>query len=110
MPLTSCARSVVGRPTSCRGRDGLDPLDQFRLPSGRDQARLTDAREERHTAPITFASKRDAEDRLATVRAGVVRGTWRAPELGAVTLADYTASLFAVRASPRPEATPWGDS
>lgn len=100
----------MGRPTSCRGRGGLYPLDQFRLPSGRYQARFTDDREERHTAPITFASKRDAEDRLATVRAGVVRGTWRAPELGAVTLAGYTASLFAVRASPRPEATPWGDS
>jgi hypothetical protein len=40
-----------------------------RLPSGRWQARFTDAREQRHTAPVTFASKREAEDYLATVRA-----------------------------------------
>lgn len=39
-----------------------------RLPSGRYQARFTDAREERHTAPETFASKREAEDYLAIVR------------------------------------------
>ena len=50
-----------------------------RLPSGRYQARFTDAREGRHTAPMTFASKREAEDYLATVRADMVRGTWRAP-------------------------------
>jgi integrase len=74
-----------------------------RLPSGRYQARFTDAREERHTAPVTFASKREAEDYLATVRADMVRGAWRAPELGAITLADYMASLLAVRVDLAPK-------
>jgi hypothetical protein len=74
-----------------------------RLPSGRFQARFTDPREERHTAPVTFASKREAEDWLATVRADMVRGAWRAPELGAVTLADYTASLLSVRVDLAPK-------
>ncbi|HEX5088939.1 MAG TPA: site-specific integrase [Nocardioides sp.] len=74
-----------------------------RLPSGRWQARFTDSREERHTAPVTFVSKREAEDYLATVRADMVRGAWRAPELGAVTLADYSASLLAVRVDLAPK-------
>jgi hypothetical protein len=74
-----------------------------RLPSGRYQARFTDAREERHTAPMTFASKREAEDWLATIRADMVRGVWRAPGLGAVSLADYTASLLAVRVDLAPK-------
>ena len=37
-----------------------------RLPSGRYQARFTDARGYRHTAPDTFATRRDAEDYLAS--------------------------------------------
>ena len=40
-----------------------------RLPSGRYQARLTDAREERHTAPITFASS--ARPRTGWPRSGL---------------------------------------
>ncbi|MFC7495569.1 MULTISPECIES: hypothetical protein [unclassified Nocardioides] len=56
----------------------------------------------RHTAPQTFATKREAEDWLATVRADVVRGTWRAPSLGAVTLADYAAEHLAMRVDLAP--------
>ncbi|WP_395690353.1 tyrosine-type recombinase/integrase [Nocardioides sp.] len=73
-----------------------------RLPSGRYQARYTDRQLNRHTAPQTFATKTQAEDWLATVRADVVRGTWRAPELGAVTLADYARDHLSTRADLAP--------
>lgn len=73
-----------------------------RLPSGRFQARYTDRQMNRHTAPQTFATKTQAEDWLATVRADVVRGTWRAPSLGAVTLAEYAADHLATRVDLAP--------
>jgi integrase len=57
----------------------------------------------RHTAPQTFATKKQAEDWLATTRADLVRGTWRAPELGSVTLADYTAEHLATRLDLAPK-------
>ncbi len=74
-----------------------------RLPSGRYQARYSDDRMNRHTAPHTFETKTAAEEWLATIRADVVRGTWRAPELGKVTVADYAADHLATRLdlSPR---------
>jgi len=62
-----------------------------RLPSGRYQARYSDERMNRHTAPHTFETKTAAEEWLATIRADVVSGTWRAPELGKVTVADFAA-------------------
>ena len=74
-----------------------------RLPSGRYQARFTDAGLQRRTAPTTFATKREAEDYLATVRADMVRGHWRAPELGAITVAAYAESLLAVRVDLAPK-------
>lgn len=73
-----------------------------RLPSGRYQARYTDRQMNRHTAPQTFVTKTQAEDWLATVRADVVRGTWRAPALGAVTLAEYAADHLATRVDLAP--------
>ncbi|WP_151083874.1 tyrosine-type recombinase/integrase [Nocardioides cynanchi] len=73
-----------------------------RLPSGRYQARYTDRQMNRHTAPQTFATKTHAEEWLATVRADVVRGTWRAPSLGAVTLAEYAADHLATRVDLAP--------
>lgn len=60
-----------------------------KLPSGRYQARYSDVQMNRHTAPTTFATKREAEDWLATTRADMVRGTWRAPELATVHLGDF---------------------
>lgn len=50
-----------------------------KLPSGRYQARYVDRMMNRHTAPRTFTTKREAEDWLATTRADIVRGTWLAP-------------------------------
>lgn len=68
-----------------------------KLPSGRYQARYTDIRMNRHTAPITFATKKQGEDWLATTRADIVRGTWRAPELSTITLANYARDYLASR-------------
>lgn len=50
-----------------------------------------------HAAPHTFATRKDANDWLATVRADMVRGTWRDPGEGAISLADYVASHLATR-------------
>lgn len=74
-----------------------------RLPSGRYQARYSDSQMNRHTAPTTFETKTAAEEWLATVRADVVRGTYRAPELGAVTIGEFAADHLATRLdlSPR---------
>lgn len=68
-----------------------------KLPSGRFQARFTDSRNNRYSAPHTFTTKRGAEDWLATTRADMLRGTWREPAAGAVTLADYCADYLATR-------------
>lgn len=74
-----------------------------KLPSGRYQARYTDRYDNRHTAPSTFATKKQAEDWLATTRADVVRGTWQAPELGAITLRDFIADHLATRLDLAPK-------
>jgi integrase len=68
-----------------------------RLPSGRYQARYTDARQRSHSAPNTFLTAKAAHDWLAEVRADMVRGSWRAPELGAVSFGDYAAAHLATR-------------
>jgi integrase len=74
-----------------------------RLPSGRYQARYTDVRMDRHTAPQTFATKKHAEDWLATVRTDMVRGTWRAPELGRMTVEAYATAHLATRLDLAPK-------
>lgn len=67
-----------------------------RLPSGRYQARYTDRYDQRHTAPQTFATKGQATDWLATVRADMVRGTWR-PPVTATTLDEWASAYLATR-------------
>lgn len=46
------------------------------LPSGRWQARYTGPDGKRHTAPVTFDTKGDAESWLAVKRADIVRDVW----------------------------------
>ena len=89
------------RPARKNTRDSFGSVR--RLPSGRYQVRFSDAGGARHTAPDTFATRREAVDYLAVIRAEMFRGTWRAPELGAVTVADYAASLLAVRVDLAPK-------
>ena len=72
------------------------------LPSGRWQARYTDTAGVRRTAPRTFATKRDADDWLATSRADQVRGDWQAPDLGRVALSTYAADYLTARVDLSP--------
>lgn len=74
-----------------------------KLPSARYQARYSDAQMNRYTAPTTFATKREAEDWLATTRADMVRGTWRAPKLSTITLASYVRDHLATRLDLAPK-------
>lgn len=91
------------RPTR-RRRAGRAAFGSIRkLPSGRYQARYSDDRMNRHTAPTTFATRREAEDWLATTRADMVRGTWRAPELATVRLGDYVREHLATRLDLAPK-------
>lgn len=101
-PSNTATEPLSGRKSRARKASRASFGSTRRLPSGRFQARYTDRQMNRHTAPQTFATKREAEDWLATVRADVVRGTWRAPSLGAVTLADYAAEHLATRVDLAP--------
>jgi integrase len=67
------------------------------LPSGRFQARYSDPRGNRHTCPTTFASRKEAQQWLSTVQADLVRGTWRGPQVGQVTLQDFAADYLGSR-------------
>ena len=89
------------RPARKNTRDSFGSVR--RLPSGRFQVRFSDAGGTRHTAPDTFATRREAVNYLAVIRAEMFRGTWRAPELGTVTVADYAATLLAVRVDLAPK-------
>lgn len=77
------------------------------LPSGRFQARYVGPDGQRHTAPMTFDAKRDAQGWLASQHAAVVEGRWTerhgaeiAAEAGGVTLAAYVEEWISTRTSP----------
>lgn len=55
------------------------------LPSGRWQARWEDKHARTHSGPHTFETERAADYWLSTVRADLVRGVWRSPDLGSDT-------------------------
>lgn len=60
-----------------------------RLPSGRWRARYTDPVTNRQRSAGTFATKSEADDKLAEVRTDQRRGAWIDPDAGNVTLADF---------------------
>lgn len=62
-----------------------------KLPSGRWQARYPEANGQRVTAPTTFATKRDALDYLAGVRADKMRGQFRDHRVGSEAFCTYAA-------------------
>jgi len=70
-----------------------------RLPSGRWQARYVGPDKRRHTAPVTFQTKGDAEAWLALRHSEIVRAVWRPPaqQSEAVTLDDYWQDWIATR-------------
>lgn len=59
------------------------------LPSGRWQARYSDANGVRRKAPTTFTTKTEARQWVAETRADVLRGVHRTPDVGAVELDDF---------------------
>ncbi len=72
-----------------------------RFPSGRYQAAYWyDGR--RHIAPMTFASKADANAFLDAVSASIGRGDWIDPELGRISFARYADLWLAQRTDIRP--------
>jgi len=70
------------------------------LPSGRFQARYR-VDGVLHTAPTTFATKRDADTFLAEVRTMLERGTWVNPAAGKMTLEEYATRWLAKRVQLR---------
>lgn len=79
----------MARKTTPRNRQRR-PFGSIRqLPSGRFQARYTDASGTDHTAPTTFATRTAADQWLATERADHLRGLWRSPDHGNETVAEY---------------------
>lgn len=70
-----------------KGRRAFGTVRQ--LQSGRWQARWEDKYGRTHAGPHTCASERAADDWLSTVRADLLRGVWRSPDLGSDTLTGY---------------------
>ena len=53
-------------------------------------------------ASMTFPSEGDADTWLATQRTDLIRGTWKAHDVGAPLLRDYAASWLAGRTDLKP--------
>ena len=70
-----------------------------RLPSGRYQARYSGPDLVRHTAPITFDTKGDAETWLAMRRTEIARGVWMPPHSAnrPLTFGEYADKWLADR-------------
>ncbi|GAA3013642.1 site-specific integrase [Microbacterium aurantiacum] len=66
-----------------------------KLPSGRWQARYPDPAGRAMTAPSTFATKREALDHLAGVRADRMRGTYRDHRAGLTPFGEYAREWIA---------------
>jgi integrase len=71
-----------------------------KLPSGRYQARYR-VDGVLHSAPTTFATKRDADAFLAEARTTLERGTWVNPAAGKITLQEYSSRWLAERVQLR---------
>lgn len=65
------------------------------LPSGRWQARYPDPAGRPMTAPVTFPTKREAQDHIAGVRADRMRGTYRDHRAGLQPFGPYAAEWVA---------------
>ena len=73
-----------------------------KLPSGNHRASFIGPDGTRVFAPMTFPTEADADTWLATQRTDLVRGTWKAHEVGAVTLTDYAGAWLASRGDLKP--------
>lgn len=73
-----------------------------KLPSGRWQARYSDANGNRRVADETFASEAEAGDALTLIQADIIRGTWRDPEAGLITFHEWSDKWMAGAQHLRP--------
>ncbi|GAA2457005.1 site-specific integrase [Actinomadura vinacea] len=74
------------------------------LPSGRWQARYRSPDGERFNAPMTFATKREANRWLTLKAAEIEKGEWIDPDAGKILLGDWGARwLESVRPSLKPK-------
>ena len=69
-----------------------------RLPSGRWQARYWDAAGNRAGAPMTFATKGDAQRWLSAAETDQSRGDWHDPRLGDVPFGEWAERWMATKA------------
>jgi integrase len=67
------------------------------LPSGRWQARYRGADGIQRTAPMTFATERQAERWLTVTESQIIRGDWTQPEAAEITLNAYARRWIAHR-------------
>src|SRR5229473_7209060 len=74
-----------------------------RLSSGRYQARVHGADGDRRAAPVTFATKGEADLWLSTVAVDMSRGEWVDPNAGTVQLAAYVTEWMEGKPSLAPK-------
>lgn len=72
------------------------------LPSGRFQASFVAPDGFRVNAPVTFASRADAETWLTTQQSDIIRGTWKADDRGRMTLRGYAVKWLTGRTDLKP--------
>jgi len=72
------------------------------FPSGQWQARYSGPDGVRHTAPATFATKRDALVWLDVEAGEIARREWFDPDAGRVPLSEYAEKWIADRPLARP--------
>lgn len=72
------------------------------LPSGRFQVSFVAPGGLRVNAPVTFASRTDAETWLTTQQSDIIRGTWKADDRGRGTLRAYSIRWLAGRTDLKP--------
>lgn len=75
------------------------------LPSGRFQASFTAPDGLRVNAPVTFASRADAETWLTTQQGDIIRGTWKRDDRGRMTLRTYAIKWLGGRTDLKPRTT-----
>lgn len=72
------------------------------LPSGRYQVRYRGPDGHQYAAPITFATKSDADAYLATIYSDIVRSAWRAPVRSKETVGEYVTRWIAQNGRLKP--------
>jgi len=103
---TTSASSTASKPR--RARRSFGKIEQ--LPSGRYRAQYTGPDGNRHSGPMTFRTKGDADAWLATQQAAIVKGEWGPAQITAkhekqakqaVRFGDYAREWISTRVSSK---------